>query len=142
MDRVIIYRALMYGICAYALYRGKADARIVAAVFLVGNLATLMLRSSTYSSVETTVFIIDVLAFLAFTYAALISDRFWPLWVSGLQLTTSMGHVFKMIDSHLLPLAYAAALRFWAYPILIILAIGTWRSHRRTVQEGSSITAS
>lgn len=142
MDRVIIYRALMYGICAYALYRGKADARIVAAVFLVGNLATLMLRSSTYSSVETTVFIIDVLAFLAFTYAALISDRFWPLWVSGLQLTTSMGHVFKMIDSHLLPLAYAAALRFWAYPILIILAVGTWRSHRRTVQEGSSITAS
>jgi len=132
----------MYGICAYALYRGKADARIVAAVFLVGNLATLTLRSSTYSSVETSVFVIDVLAFLAFTYAALISDRFWPLWVAGLQLTTSMGHVFKLIDSHLLPLAYAAALRFWAYPILIILAVGTWRSHRRTLQERHSTAAS
>jgi hypothetical protein len=132
----------MYGICAYALYRGKADARIVAAVFLVGNLATLTLRSSTYSSVETSVFVIDVLAFLAFTYAALISDRFWPLWVAGLQLTTSMGHVFKLIDSHLLPLAYAAALRFWAYPILIILAVGTWRSHRRTLQERHSTAPS
>lgn len=142
MDRVLIYRVLMYGICGYALYRGKADARIVAAVFLVGDLATLALRSSTYSSVETSVFAIDVIAFLAFTYAALISDRFWPLWVSGLQLTTSMGHVFKAIDSHLLPLAYAAALRFWAYPILIILAIGTWRSHRRTLQERRSIASS
>lgn len=142
MDRVLIYRVLMYGICAYALYRGKADARIVAAVFLVGNLATLLLRSSTYSSVETSVFVIDVLAFVAFTYAALISDRFWPLWVAGLQLTTSMGHVFKLIDSHLLPLAYAAALRFWAYPILIILAVGTWRSHRRTLQERHSIAPS
>ncbi|HYX45568.1 MAG TPA: hypothetical protein VE820_01915 [Sphingomicrobium sp.] len=141
MDRVIIYRVLMYGICGYALYRGKADARIVAAVFLVGDLATLALRTSTYSSVETSVFVIDILAFLAFTYAALISDRFWPLWVSGLQLTTSMGHVFKLVDSHLLPLAYAAALRFWAYPILIILAVGTWRSHRRTVEEQRSLSA-
>ena len=142
MDRVIIYRVLMYGICGYALYRGKADARIVAAVFLVGDLATLALRSSTYSSVESSVFVIDVIAFLAFTYAALISDRFWPLWVSGLQLTTSMGHVFKLIDSHLLPLAYAAALRFWAYPILIILAIGTWRSDRRRLREQRSVARS
>ena len=142
MDRVLIYRALMYGVCGYALFRGKADARIVAAVFLVGDLATLALRSSTYSSVETSVFVIDISAFLAFTYAALISDRFWPLWISGLQLTTSMGHVFKLIDSHLLPLAYAAALRFWAYPILIILAVGTFRSRRRTLREQRSIAPS
>lgn len=135
MDRLLIYRALMYGICGYALFRGKADARIVAAVFLVGDLATLTLRSSTYSSVETSILVVDVLAFLAFTYAALISDRFWPLWVSGLQLTTSLGHVFKAIDANLLPLAYAAALRFWAYPILIILAVGTWRSRRRAKYE-------
>ena len=135
MDRVLIYRALMFGICGYALIRGKADARIVALVFLVGDLATLALRSSTYSTVETSVLVIDIIAFLAFTYAALISDRFWPLWVSGLQLTTSLGHALKAVDSHLMPLAYAAALRFWAYPILIILAIGTWRSHRRTLQE-------
>jgi hypothetical protein len=135
MDRVLIYRALMFGICGYALIRGKADARIVALVFLVGDLATLALRSSTYSTVEMSILVIDIIAFLAFTYAALISDRFWPLWVSGLQLTTSLGHVLKAVDSQLMPLAYAAALRFWAYPILIILAIGTWRSHRRTLQE-------
>ena len=57
------------------------------------------------------------------------------MWVSGLQLTTSMGHVLKAVDSHLMPLAYAAALQFWAYPILIILLIGTWRSNRRTMKE-------
>jgi hypothetical protein len=37
----------------------------------------------------------------------------------------------KLIDSSLLPLAYAAALRFWGYPILIILVVGVWRSQRR-----------
>jgi hypothetical protein len=134
MDRLLLYRALMYGVCGYALFRGRTDARIVGAVFLVGNFATLMLRShlaTEYSSVDAAVFTIDIVCFAAFTYAALISDRFWPLWISGLQLTTSFGHVLKAIDSQMLPLAYAAALRFWSYPILIILAVGVWRSQRR-----------
>jgi hypothetical protein len=138
MDRLLIYRALMYGVCGYAMVRGKTEARIVGFVFLVGDLATLWLRSSTYASVETAVLVIDILAFLAFTYAALISDRFWPLWVSGLQLTSSMAHLFKAIDAQLLPLAYAAALRFWAWPILIILGIGTWRSRQRLSHETSA----
>ena len=138
MDRLLIYHALLFGACGYALIRGRTDARIVAAVFLVGDFATYALRSQItggYSSVETGVLAVDVLAFLGFTYAALISDRFWPLWVSGLQLTTSMGHLLKAVDTSLLPLAYAAALRFWAYPILIILAVGTWRSQRRARRE-------
>ncbi|MGN6589058.1 MAG: hypothetical protein ACTHKE_02065 [Sphingomicrobium sp.] len=134
MSRVFLFHVLMYGICGYALIRGRTDARIVAAVFLVGNFATLSLRShliTQYSSVESAVFVIDIVCFLFFTYAALISDRFWPLWVSGLQLTTNFGHVLKAVDAHMLPLAYAAALRFWGYPILIILAVGVWRSRRR-----------
>jgi hypothetical protein len=81
------------------------------------------------------ILIVDVLAFLAFTYVALVSDRFWPLWIAGLQLTSSMGHLFKAIDAELLPIAYAAALRMWAWPILIILGIGTWRAQRRTARE-------
>lgn len=138
MDRLLIYHALLFGACGYALIRGRTDARIVAVVFLVGDFATYALRSQVtggYSSVETGVLAVDALAFLGFTYAALISDRFWPLWVSGLQLTTSMGHLLKAVDTSLLPLAYAAALRFWAYPILIILAVGTWRSQRRAKRE-------
>ena len=142
MDRLLLYHALMYGVCGYALLRGKTDARIVGAVFLIGNFATLMLRShlaTEYSSVEAAVFLTDVICFAAFTYAALISDRFWPLWISGLQLTTSFGHVLKAVDSQMLPLAYAAALRFWSYPILIILAVGVWRSqYRLRREEGTS----
>jgi hypothetical protein len=49
-----------------------------------------------------------------------------------------MGHVLKAMDENLLPLAYAAALRFWSYPILIILLVGTWREHRRFLQQRRS----
>lgn len=140
MERIVIYHVLLFGACGYALLRGNTDARIVGAVFLIGNFVTYALRSpfaQSYSSVETGIFAVDVIAFLAFTYAALISDRFWPLWVSGLQLTTNLGHVMKAVDLHLLPLAYAAALRFWGYPILIILAVGVWRSQRRAKREAA-----
>lgn len=134
MTRLLIYRALMYGACGYALFRGRTDARIVGAVFLIGNFATLMLRSTSmaaYSTFELDVFLIDVACLIAFTYAAMISDRFWPLWVAGLQLTTSFGHILKAANSHLVALAYAASLQFWSYPILLILVVGVWRSQRR-----------
>jgi hypothetical protein len=65
---------------------------------------------------------------------ALRSKRFWPLWVAGLQLTTSIGHLLKGVDQDLLPRAYGAALQFWSYPILLILAVGTYRCHRRRIQ--------
>jgi hypothetical protein len=66
---------------------------------------------------------------------ALVSDRFWPLWAAGLQLVDSMSHVLKAIDADLLPKVYGAAERFWSYPILLILLIGAWRQHRRTIAE-------
>jgi hypothetical protein len=138
MVRLILYNLLLFGACGYAWWRGRVDARIVAAAFFVGNFATFALRSRLsggYSSLESGIFLVDMACFLAFTYAALISDRFWPLWVSGLQLTTSFGHVLKAIDSDMLPIAYAAALRFWGYPILIILAAGVWRNQQRLRRE-------
>jgi hypothetical protein len=57
------------------------------------------------------------------------------LWIAGLQLTTILGHLVRAVDAGLFPRAYGAALMFWGYPIVIILAIGTWRSHRRLQRE-------
>jgi hypothetical protein len=144
MVRLIFFYALMSSACAYALIRGKTDARIVGAVFMVGTFATLALRSSQaggYSAVESGILAVDLACLAAFTYAALISDRFWPLWVAGFQLTTIFGHVLKAVQSDLLPLAYAAALRFWGYPILIVLAVAVWRSERRAKADGNAALA-
>lgn len=130
MVRFVFYHLLLFGVCGYALYRGRSDARVVAAVALVANFASYAVVTG-YASVEVGVLIIDVLVLGAFTAVAIRSDRFWPLWISGLQLTTTMGHLMKALQLDLLPLAYAAALRFWVYPILIILGVGVWRSRRR-----------
>ena len=130
-----IFRVLLALVAVYAFLRGSRDERLVGLICVAGALVTHLVISPVaerFETVETPVMIVDVAVFAGFVLVALRSERFWPLWVAGLQLTTMMGHFLKAFDSDLLPRAYGAAMAFWAYPIVLILAVGTWRRDRRT----------
>lgn len=130
----LIFGPLLLAVCIYAWLRGGTDERAVAATCLAGTLATLLVISplrQRYAGVEEGLLFVDLAVLAGFIAVALRSKRFWPLWVAGLQLTTSLGHILKGIDQDLMPRAYGAALQFWSYPILIIVAVGTYRSNRR-----------
>ena len=134
MFEPFIYFGLLASCCTYALVRGNVDARIVATLCVVGTLATLAFLSpmaTRFSGVESGTLLVDLAVLAGFIAVALQSSRFWPLWVAGLQLTASLAHLLKAIDLDLLPHAYGAAMAFWSYPILLILAFGTWRGARR-----------
>ena len=129
-----IFIPLLLAVCCYACWRGGWDERTVAVTCLAGTAATLLVISPLrhrYSGVEEGLLIVDLAVLAGFVVVALRSKRFWPLWVAGLQLTTSLGHILKGVDPDLLPTAYGAALQFWSYPILVILAVGTFRARRR-----------
>jgi hypothetical protein len=133
----LIFIPLLAAVCFYAWLRGGPDERIIATTCLAGTAATLLAISplhQRYSGVEEGLMLVDLAVLVGFVVVALRSDRFWPLWVAGLQLTTSIGHLLKGIDQELLPRAYGAALQFWSYPILLILVVGTYRRHRRLQQ--------
>ena len=124
--------------CGYALWRGRGDERVVAAACLLASAATYLILSDKlggFHVFEGGVLAVDIATFAAFVTIALTSSRFWPLWVAGLQLTTLLAHVFRIISSDLIPIAYAAAGRFWSYPILLILVVATWRHQRRLRRE-------
>jgi hypothetical protein len=133
------YWILLLAVTAYAFAKGRMDERMAAVICIAATIGTILVNSPLsvrFSSVEVGVLIVDMLAFGAFTAIALRTDRFWPLWVAGLQLTTTMAHFLKAVDLDLVPQAYAAAARFWVYPIFLIIVIGTWRSSRRPSDEG------
>ena len=137
-----IFYILLFSICAYAFWFGGRDERLVAGMCIVGTFATVALVSPLehrYAGIEVGVLAVDFAMFLGFVAVAMKTRRFWPLWIAGLQLTTTFGHLLKGINFDLLPQAYGAALIFWSYPILIILAIGTWRSRRRLLQSQSQL---
>jgi hypothetical protein len=129
---------------AYALWRGRSDERIAAGVCVVATIATrfaISPLSERYTGVEIGLLLIDGMVLAAFIAIALRSKRFWPLWVAGLQLTSSLSHLMKVVEIDLLPRAYAAAAVFWSYPILLIIIVGTWRTHQRSLREPSAATA-
>ena len=129
----VIFRTLLIASCGYALWRGRSDERIVALVCLGATLASRFAFSPLsvrYRGIEPGLLAIDVAVLGIFVFVALRSPRFWPLWIAGLQLTSSTAHLMKAIDAHLLPVAYGAAIALWSYPILIILAVATWRGQR------------
>jgi hypothetical protein len=130
----ILFWSLLALTCGYAFFRGGRYERIVAVVCIVGTIATVAVDSPLnrmYVHVESGALLVDLAVLAAFVVVALYSERFWPLWVAGLQLTTSVAHFLKAIDPHLIPQAYGLAVRLWSYPILLILAGGAWRNHNR-----------
>ena len=138
MLSVQAYYAILLAVCAYAFWQGRSDERVVAGICIAATLASNVVVAplgSRYSGVEGGIMFVDLAAFAGFTWVALRSERFWPLWVAGLQLTTLIAHILKAVQLDLMPQAYAAAARFWVYPIFMIIVIGTWRSHRRRLEQ-------
>lgn len=130
MVRLVLFTLLLLGACGFALWKGTRDARVVAATCLIAAFASVPLFGN-YERPEIPLLLIDLLVLGVFVHVALHSDRFWPMWIAGLQITASFGHVLKFMSSDLVPIAYAVALRFWSYPELIILAIAVWRGDQR-----------
>jgi len=135
-----VFRILLAIVALYALLRGRRDERIVCGILVIGVLATHLVISPVqhrFAGVESAVMLVDLMVFAGFLWVALESERFWPLWIAGLQLTTILGHMLKLMDTELFSRAYGAALVFWSYPIVLILALGTWRSQRRLEGSGA-----
>ena len=138
------YFIVLLLVSAYAFILGRSDEQLAAGICILASIASVIAMSpltGRYSHVELGVLLVDVLTLAGFIFLALRSERFWPLWVAGLQLTTLMGHFLKAVELDLMPHAYAAAARFWVYPIFLIIVVGTWRSHQRARSEGQTGTA-
>lgn len=125
-----LYWVLLFASCGYAFYRGGDDERRTAAICLLATVFSVLVSrplAMRYAQVEQRELVVDLLTLLLLVVLAMRSPRFFPLWIAALQLTTISAHFLKGISIGLVPVVYAAAERFWSYPILVILIIATWR---------------
>jgi hypothetical protein len=67
---------------------------------------------------------------------ALSAERLWPLWVTALQLIGTAGHAAELASPEVIREAYAFVMAFWSYPMLALLAFGTWNHQRRLARFG------
>ena len=136
----LVFAGLLIGCCYYAGRFGGAPERygiVIVAVGSVLTLAAVSTPSSRFHSVEIGILIVDLAALAAFLAVALKAERLWPLWVTALHVVGTAGHVVKMADPGLLGLAYHIALALWSYPMLFLIALGTWNHRKRLARYGA-----
>jgi hypothetical protein len=129
-----LFWPLLILVALYALVRGNGEQKLAAISCVLAAVLTVALVSpltERYGRVEIGVALVDLGLLAVFVGIALTSQRFWPLWIAGLHLTASLSHLMKATRLDLLPQAYAAAEKFWSYPILLIIGIAVWRFRKR-----------
>lgn len=120
--------------CGYAWHVGGRDERQGVIIIILGSVLSLPAASLDprgWHAAELAVAAIDIAMLGCFLYLALRSDRFWPLWISGVLLAGILTHLMTLIGPELVPPSYALLQGFWAYPVLLIIVLGARGHHRR-----------
>ncbi len=103
-------------------------------MLIVAGLATMAVASGGsyhFSALNWSLFWIDVGLFGCLAGLALVADRFWPMWLAALQLVAVASHGIRAYDPTLPPLGYWLIAGKIAYPMLMVLLLGTLRHRQR-----------
>lgn len=141
MSTLWLYVALLVLSCGYALLRGGA-CEVVAALlqinaYLIGFALPRLDAAGQGSTVAAGFYLLDATLLVALVALAIQATRFWPLYLAGFQGAAVIAHTAKLLDPSMQGFGYALQIRGWAYPMLIVLAIGTWRHRERLRRVGS-----
>ncbi|RYD84344.1 MAG: hypothetical protein EOP61_40260 [Sphingomonadales bacterium] len=135
---LIILQLMFFGTliasCSYAAWCGGWPERAGATIMVTATILSVIAAGSFNPSWKTTelgIFLVDMLMLAALVNLALYSDRFWPIWVTSFHLIAVTTHLARLVDHSVAALAYANVAAFWAYPMMIALAVGTWNHQRR-----------
>lgn len=136
---MIAFLLLLFGVCAYALWRGGQPERLVAAVFLLGAVLSGFVQGPQWQwrGVEIGILTIDATMLVLLVWIALRADRYWPIAVAAMQVLQVVGHLLKLADPRMLPLLYWISNVVWAYPMIAVLGLGTLRHRNRVKRSGA-----
>jgi hypothetical protein len=130
--RIAFFTILLASVVVLAWQRGRNDEQLAALTCVAGAILTVVGAPAypiRFAQFHLPHFLVDLGVLASFTFIALRSTRFWPMWVAGLQLVATSVHLLKLLSPALMGLVFGAALAFWSYPILLIIAVGAWRTH-------------
>lgn len=76
--------------------------------------------------------LVDVLLAIVLMTISLTANRLWPIVLAGMQVATVFAHFARLLAFPLPPAGYVIFVQLWAWPMLIVTAIGA-RNHRLRV---------
>jgi len=124
---VYVYYSFLFVCCGYAVWKGAHSEYVGAAIMVIGSLSSLAVGSflgTPWINIEVEIFAIDILALVALSWLSLKSSRFWPIWATAFHLLAVSIHAAMLVAPQIKPWAFATGSVFWAYPMLLALAVG------------------
>lgn len=142
MVHVIAFNAFLAFCLIYSLKRGgepeKAAmlSQLAAAVLTIAAIHVLP-HSATFGSFALALGLVDLGLLVALTAIALRANRLWTIVLAGLQLSTMVVHLSKVLFPALPAASYGIFAQFWAWPMLLTTAVGTYRHAMRVRRFGA-----
>jgi hypothetical protein len=113
--------------CGYALWRGGRAERLAASLLLIDWLATPLLQVyGAPGRVQHPILVMDATVAAALFVIAMVSNRFWPMWMTAFQALELLMHLAMLLDHKVHARAYFVGMEISSYLILLALLAGTW----------------
>lgn len=126
-------------VVVYSAWAGGGPERVTTAAFVLGLAGTVsggfMQVSGQFRIVPVHLLIVDVVLLMALCVIAIRANRWWPIPAAGCQLVAVLVHAGKLMQPDMIPNGYAFLVTIWSWPMVALLALGTW-AHRRRLAEG------
>ncbi|MBA2466183.1 MAG: hypothetical protein H0V46_01080 [Sphingomonas sp.] len=126
-------------VIAFASWRGGAPERLTAVAYVIalaGSASVGVIEMpGAFRTVPMLILAVDCLLLLALCLLAVRANRWWPIMTAACALVAVLVHAAKLLDTAMIPNGYAFLVTIWSWPMVALLAIGTW-AHRRRLAEG------
>lgn len=117
----------------YTTVYGGRDGQWLATAYLSGIILTKFAHAAdrNWDHFHPIAFTIDVALFAALVLISLKSQRYWPLWIAGLQLAAVSSHLGALLVPVFAERVYFVLQSLWSLPQLIILVFGVSLDRKR-----------
>lgn len=133
----ILFILLWLGVSVYALWRGGQPERFVALMFLVAApLSSALYSTGRWHGMQLGIFAVDIVMLILLLAIAFRANRYWPIGIAAMQVLQVIGHLLKLADPQMLTVIYWVSAVVWAYPMLLLLLLGTVRHRNREKRLG------
>lgn len=138
---ILLYNGLLLAACLSAARMGAWEERACAFVAFVATLLTVFTAGKLdmrFLSANLRLAMIDASALVSFAIVGMRSRKYWPIWVSAMQLVTFLANFAPLLEVHGHSLAYAIAEQMWAWLILTVILVSSLRQWRVVEPAGAA----
>jgi hypothetical protein len=139
VSSVPFFIAFFFAVTIYSFWRGGGPERAIAGAYvlaLAGSVCAGFLHvPGNFRVVPIGLFLCDAALLIGLTLIAIRANRWWIIPAAGGQLITVLVHMGKLLYPAMIPQSYEFLTDIWSWPMVALLAIGTW-AHRRRLKDG------